>query len=53
MLREAFLQSATLIIPCQSRDFEGMRNCEFRGTKRLFGFVHKVEQLQSSVHVSR
>ena len=52
MVREAFLQGAALVFRCQSRDLEGMGDREFRGTKRLLGFVHKVEQLQSSVHVS-
>ncbi len=52
MFREAFPQSALLVFRLQSSDFKGVRHGEFRGAKRLLGFVYKVEQLQSTVHVS-
>jgi len=52
MFREAFPQSALLVFALQSCDFKGVRHGEFRGAKRLFGFVYQAEQLQSPVHVS-
>src|SRR5882724_6922804 len=51
VLREAFLQSAALVIRLEPRDFEGMSNSQLIVIERLLRLGNQLNQAQSSADV--
>ncbi len=52
MLREAFLQSALLVIRLQASHFEGVRHSELGFVERLSRFGNEMQKAEPSIHIS-